>query len=330
VRLLAAEICKLLKDPATLDLERRDQTRWKGYVNPNSREMPKMTVFTHTICRVYGVLPVAPEPSDTLVKGHKYGHALASTAHSDARQLSDADHDPWHLPLPNQVLELESPPHATHSKAPVESMEVVDNRSQQVRDTNIDHRSSTPSLPAPSTPGTPQLVDASSALDPSVLHGNTPLAPPTLTSASAGRLTLQQSLSDRLGSYFPEERLTPIPYTDADIHDISMLLKQSDPRWGKVPRTYIVLRFIGSLDLLDRCIELGFSDYWFPVTERVLPDFLRPSVRAAIVEAQDLVLTKSLDLEKGDRGQHCYFRKGESLPFEMKGILGSGGYGQGT
>jgi serine/threonine protein kinase len=39
-------------------------------------------------------------------------------------------------------------------------------------------------------------------------------------------------------------------------------------------------------------------------------------------------MTKSLDLEKGDRGQHCYFRKGEALPLEMKGILGSGGYGQ--
>jgi hypothetical protein len=271
------------------------------------------------------------QPSTQRVQSvHKYEQALESTACNDARQLDRSRHKPVLPSLPNQILKLESPPHETHSTAAVKSMKVVDNRSQQVRDTNIDRRSSTPSLPAPFTPGIPQLVDAFSAFNSSVLQVNTPLAPPTLSSVSAGKVTLQQSLSDRLGSYFLEGRLTSKLYTDADIHDISMLLKQFDPRWSKVPRTYIVLRSIGSLDLLDRCIELGFSDYWFPVTERILPDFLRPSVRAAIVEAQDLILTKSLDLEKGDRGQHCYFRKGEPLPFEMKGILGSGGYGQGA
>jgi serine/threonine protein kinase len=35
-----------------------------------------------------------------------------------------------------------------------------------------------------------------------------------------------------------------------------------------------------------------------------------------------------MGLEKGEEGQHCYFKEGESLPFEQKGILGSGAYGQ--
>jgi serine/threonine protein kinase len=39
-------------------------------------------------------------------------------------------------------------------------------------------------------------------------------------------------------------------------------------------------------------------------------------------------MTKSLDLEKGDKGQHCHFRHDESLPFKEKGILGTGGFGQ--
>ncbi len=39
-------------------------------------------------------------------------------------------------------------------------------------------------------------------------------------------------------------------------------------------------------------------------------------------------MTKSLDLEKGDKGDHCLFRHGESLPFEEKGILGTSGFGQ--
>lgn len=75
-------------------------------------------------------------------------------------------------------------------------------------------------------------------------------------------------------------------------------------------------------------IDLGFSDFWFPVTERSLPRCLSPSVRAAFVNAQQLVLTKSMDLEKGGNGKHCHFKKGEPLPFEPKEILGNGGFGQ--
>ena len=118
------------------------------------------------------------------------------------------------------------------------------------------------------------------------------------------------------------------PYTDAEINDVSSLLKHSNPQWSRVPRTYIVLRTIGCLDLIQNIIDLGFSDFWFPVTERSLPRCLSPSVRAAFVNAQQLVLTKSMDLEKGRNGKHCHFKKGEPLPFEPKGILGNGGFGQ--
>ncbi|KAF2801441.1 kinase-like protein [Mytilinidion resinicola] len=106
------------------------------------------------------------------------------------------------------------------------------------------------------------------------------------------------------------------------------MLKRSNPQWSKVPRTYIVLRTIGELKSLDNLIDEGFSDYWFPVTERRLPGCLRPSVRAAFVGAQSLVLTKSIDLERGEHGQHRHFEQGESPPLESKGILGNGGFGQ--
>jgi serine/threonine protein kinase len=39
------------------------------------------------------------------------------------------------------------------------------------------------------------------------------------------------------------------------------------------------------------------------------------------------VLTKTLNLEKGERGGHLYFGKGKSAPYEVKGRLGSGAYG---
>ncbi|KAF2809762.1 kinase-like protein, partial [Mytilinidion resinicola] len=46
------------------------------------------------------------------------------------------------------------------------------------------------------------------------------------------------------------------------------------------------------------------------------------------VKAQSLVLTKSIDLEKGEHGRHGHFSKDEPLPFEIKGKLGSGGFSQ--
>ena len=138
----------------------------------------------------------------------------------------------------------------------------------------------------------------------------------------------RKTLTTRLCEYFPKGKESGAPYSDSEIYEISSLLKHSNPRWSKVPRTYIILRTIGRLDLLDVFVDLGFSDYWFPVTEKRLPDSLSPSVRSAFASAQNLVLTKSMDLERGERGQHCYFKRDEPLPFKTQGVLGTGGFGQ--
>jgi hypothetical protein len=153
-------------------------------------------------------------------------------------------------------------------------------------------------------------------------HGASPVP------ISTPNLTVGQLIARRLNSHFTGRNIGQSLYSDDEIHEISTLLKHDTSRWYKTPRTYVILRTIGSLDLLDQCIDVGFSDYWLPVTERNLPEFLRPSVRTAFVDAQTLVLSKCMDLEKGAEGQHCYFRKGETLPLETKSILGSGGYGQ--
>jgi surfactin synthase thioesterase subunit len=70
---------------------------------------------------------------------------------------------------------------------------------------------------------------------------------------------------------------------------------------GKVPRTYIVLRTIGPLKLVNELIDAGFSDYWFPVTDRSLASCLLPTLRASFDKTQSLVLTKSIDLEKREK-----------------------------
>ena len=144
--------------------------------------------------------------------------------------------------------------------------------------------------------------------------------------------TLYISPSDRLATYFiapyTNQQVAQRAYTDSEIQQISNLLKHYQTTWSRYPRTYIVLRTIGQLELLNELIELGFTDHWFPVEARSLPQTLRPFVRAAIVKAQSLVITKSVEIEKGENGRHGHFGKGDPLPFEIKGKLGSGGFSQ--
>jgi hypothetical protein len=130
--------------------------------------------------------------------------------------------------------------------------------------------------------------------------------------------------SEQLASFFSEfsgsldERQG---FNDIQIQRIASLLRQVQPGWSKVPRTYIVLRTIGQLDMLNELIAQGFSDHWFPVQPRSLPSDLSPSIRSRIVQAQRLILTKSLDLEKSDRGEHGNFARGEPLPFTIESKL---------
>jgi hypothetical protein len=131
-----------------------------------------------------------------------------------------------------------------------------------------------------------------------------------------------------LSKFFPQEGINRNPYTDSEILQISELLRNINPQWSKVPRTYMVLRLIGRMELLDDFIDIGFTDYWFPASERTIPPIISPTYRSRFIKAQNLVLTKSLDLEKTEKGQHCFFQQGEPLPFERKEVLGSGGFGQ--
>ncbi|KAI9869165.1 MAG: hypothetical protein M1813_002989 [Trichoglossum hirsutum] len=114
-------------------------------------------------------------------------------------------------------------------------------------------------------------------------------------------------------------------YTDADIQQVSHLLRQMDHiEWSRIPRVYIVLRRIGQLQLLDSFVDLGITDIWFPFSKATVPRVLGSS-QEAFLQAQSVVLTKAIDLEKGGQGKHLYFGDGEPQPFETKGVLGEGG-----
>jgi tRNA A-37 threonylcarbamoyl transferase component Bud32 len=117
-------------------------------------------------------------------------------------------------------------------------------------------------------------------------------------------------------------------YSDADVQQISSLLAYSNVAWSRAPRMYIILRLIDNLNLLDGLLESGFTDHWLPVAARTLPSSWGPNVKAKFLRIQPVVLTKSIDLEKGDEGKHRHFGQDEPLPFVVKTILGRGGSGQ--
>ncbi|KAI0440445.1 kinase-like domain-containing protein [Xylaria telfairii] len=77
--------------------------------------------------------------------------------------------------------------------------------------------------------------------------------------------------------------------------------------------------------MLDNLLDLGFSDYMFPVTGESVPRCLRPSQRSEFLEVQKLIMTQSMDLE---RGQHCSFQQGDPIPFKTQKVLGAGSSGQ--
>ncbi|KAH7384587.1 kinase-like domain-containing protein [Pyrenochaeta sp. MPI-SDFR-AT-0127] len=131
--------------------------------------------------------------------------------------------------------------------------------------------------------------------------------------------------TERLATYFDGAQ-PRAAFEDSDIDEIAILLEQCGHVASKCPRTYILCRTIGHLDTIEQLVKAGFTDQLFPVAEaRSLPSFLGPSVKCAIIQRQEIILTKSLDLENG---RHRHFAPQESLPFEILGRLGSGGYGQ--
>ncbi|KAI9700067.1 MAG: hypothetical protein M1836_002601 [Candelina mexicana] len=143
-----------------------------------------------------------------------------------------------------------------------------------------------------------------------------------------------RTLEEKLAEYFPHANVDNleggdgIQYSETVIYGISDLLRHVDETWSRSPRLYIILRLIDQLELFNELIHQGITDFWFPFTPASLPRVVRPAVRNDFLANQWMVLTKAIDLEKGEDGEHRYFADGEPLPFERKAVLGQGGFSQ--
>ncbi|CAI6339858.1 unnamed protein product [Periconia digitata] len=118
------------------------------------------------------------------------------------------------------------------------------------------------------------------------------------------------------------------PLTEQRLQTISNSLRSSGrDSWSRIPRVYATLRAIDELALIENFIEYEMSDAGFPFTHGTLPSFLRrQETRNKFIDAQSMVLTKGLHLEK-EGSRHKHFASPEDIPLKKLAELGVGGYG---
>ncbi|KAF2812117.1 uncharacterized protein BDZ99DRAFT_460899 [Mytilinidion resinicola] len=102
--------------------------------------------------------------------------------------------------------------------------------------------------------------------------------------------------------------------THADIQHIAGLLQAVSPVWAQCPRLYIVVRVIDHLEIFEDFVAPGVNDLWFPSSRSSLPTNIDAAVRQSILQIQWIVMTKSLELERGESGYHQYFDQDEVYP----------------
>jgi ankyrin repeat protein len=139
----------------------------------------------------------------------------------------------------------------------------------------------------------------------------------------------------KLARYFPDFT-NPLGkhvngYGDFEIQEISRLLEQTSNRLSShSPRIYIVLRTIGALEYVEKFINSGITDLWFPFSPEHIPQGIRPSTCEKFLDTQRLVLTAGFKLK--DSKHYCLAeehlnRDGFPKRLEWKAELGSGGFG---
>jgi hypothetical protein len=89
---------------------------------------------------------------------------------------------------------------------------------------------------------------------------------------------------------------------------VSLLTEMKKPAWALRPRTYVVLRMMDRLNVMDSFIEQDLFDISFPYTERRLPSALSEmSDRLRFIEVQNCVLTTAKDIENIENQRHVHF-----------------------
>lgn len=137
---------------------------------------------------------------------------------------------------------------------------------------------------------------------------------------------------DSLSAFFPSNHATgniQRSYSENDIREItSLLARLDDGVWSRTPRLYIVLRRANLLELHGHFASLRITDSSFPFSGSTLPKTLGLTHRSSFLQIQSCVMTEEAKLGDCEKGRHIIFQRPDQVPFQNKGILGSGGFAQ--
>jgi hypothetical protein len=137
-----------------------------------------------------------------------------------------------------------------------------------------------------------------------------PSFPNTLSTGNITSITAQEfedMFSTALTSASVQHMGTSKPFSDDFVVRIAELLAAvGKQRWSERPRTYLVLRLIDEVKVMDDLILNGFKDIDFPYTELTIPECIKENgVQRNFLQKQRYVLSeRSADLVRGGRHRH--------------------------
>ncbi len=149
-------------------------------------------------------------------------------------------------------------------------------------------------------------------------HSSRPLPP-----------TVHERLTSLCAVRYESDGRTVIKHSDEDFALIADLLRDiGKDDWARIPRTYMVLRMMGAIPVMDAFTTLGLDDNSFPYPNKLsLPVELQSlELSQQFLEYQKYVLTEACDLEKGEHGAHIQIEDGDVL-FNRHKSLGIGSTG---
>jgi hypothetical protein len=90
------------------------------------------------------------------------------------------------------------------------------------------------------------------------------------------------------------------------IHIADMLAAVGKKRWSERPRTYLALRLINEVKIMDNVILEGFKDIDFPYTDVTLPPCIKQigAQREFLYHQRYVLSERSADLVRGGRHRH--------------------------
>lgn len=140
----------------------------------------------------------------------------------------------------------------------------------------------------------------------------------------------QAQLELEIQKIMPQPSGNPdVQLSDANFDRIAETLLQANrEKWSYRPRTYVLLKMINAIDLMDDFVKDDCLDIALPYVRGNLPKSLTSQQRDLFLEKQRSVMTETASIEGGLKAKHANFADSADNHLEALEKLGEGGSGE--